>query len=120
MTLIYCRPTCTSRLSFLYKFHPFRSTVPLPASATAIGGIEVFRPTFVNSYFILSTPDFLSLGGGDGKYGLYVDRELMRGTSARCPCFANEVLCTSDRSAAAKDRTERFEIVGVEVWGVGD
>lgn len=106
------------RLSFLYKFHPFRSAVPLPASATAIGGIEVFRPTFANSYFILSTADFLSLGGGDGKYGLYVDRELMRGTSARCPCFANEVLCTS--AAGSGERTERFEIVGVEVWGVGD
>lgn len=92
----------------------------MPSSAASIGGIEVFKPTFANSYFVLSTPDFLSLGGGDGRYGLYVDRELMRGSSARCPCFANEILCASGSEPGPVDRTERFNIMGVEVWGVGD
>lgn len=105
--------------SFLYKFHPFRSTTPLPSSASSIGGIEVFPATFQNSYFVLSTPDFLSLGGGNGKYGLYLDRELMKGTSARCPCFDNEILCAGTEGRN-EERTERFEVVGVEVWGVGD
>lgn len=53
----------------------------------------------------------------DGKYGLYLDDTLLDGSSAWCPTFANEPLC-SDLGHKQGD-TVAFECVGLEVWGVG-
>ena len=53
----------------------------------------------------------------DGKYGLYLDDTLLDGSSAWCPTFANEPLC-SDLGHKQGD-TVTFECVGLEVWGVG-
>ena len=54
--------------------------------------------------------DFLSVGGGEGKYGLWLDNVLETGVSAGCPTFGNEPL---------SEEGEKFEVVGVEVWFVG-
>jgi hypothetical protein len=53
----------------------------------------------------------------DGKYGLYLDDTLLDGSSAWCPTFANDPLC-SDSDHKQGD-TVTFECVGLEVWGVG-
>jgi hypothetical protein len=53
----------------------------------------------------------------DGKFGLWMDADLEKGFSARCPAFANEVLCESENSDP--ERGSKFEVLGVEVWGVG-
>ncbi len=52
----------------------------------------------------------------DGQYGLYLDESLFDGSSAPCPTFDNEVLCSPgpDKAGAAA-----FECVGLEVWAVG-
>lgn len=103
--------------------------------------IEVFRWTGRNDYVVLSESNFLSVGGGDGRYGLWVDDTLDRGLSAKCPAFNNEVLCNSIESDAvhATDSKEvptgdllsgfineapipetgKFQVMGVEVWAVG-
>lgn len=53
----------------------------------------------------------MSVGGGDGKYGLWLDGVLEKGISSSSMTFGNEVL---------SEEGEKFEIVGVEVWCIGD
>lgn len=53
---------------------------------------------------------FLSVGGGDGKYGLWLDGVLEYGISSSCLTFGNEPL---------SEEGEKFEVVGVEMWCVG-
>lgn len=53
----------------------------------------------------------------DGKYGLYLDVTLLDGSSAWCPTFANEPLCSD--SGHKQGDTVTFECVGLEVWGLG-
>ena len=53
---------------------------------------------------------YISVGGGDGRYGLWLDSSLERGVSAQCMTFGNEAL---------SEEGEKFEVMGVEVWSVG-
>ncbi|KAH9023650.1 TLD-domain-containing protein [Lactarius hengduanensis] len=81
--------------------------------------VRVFKWTGKNDYVALCEPGSISFGGGDGHYGLYLDETLYEGSSARCPTFNNDPLCTS--SGASPDDgggTATFECVGLEVWGV--
>ena len=64
----------------------------------------------MNDYLIFCEQYYLSVGGGDGKYGLWLDGVLERGISSRCMTFGNEPL---------SEEGEKFEVVGVEVWCVG-
>ena len=41
---------------------------------------------------MLCDPNFLSVGGGDGHYGLWLDDTMERGISSSCPTFGNEPL----------------------------
>ncbi|KAI4215669.1 MAG: hypothetical protein LQ349_009145 [Xanthoria aureola] len=71
---------------------------------------KAFPYSGVNDYLIFCEQGFLSVGGGDGKYGLWLDRVLERGISSPCMTFGNEGL---------SEEGEKFEVVGVEVWWVG-
>ncbi|KAJ7858705.1 TLD-domain-containing protein, partial [Mycena olivaceomarginata] len=84
----------------------------LPSS----GKFDVYKWTGKNDYVALCEEGFISFGGGDGHYGLYLDESLFDGSSARCPTFDNEPLCSG---AAGKNGNINFECVGLEVWGVG-
>lgn len=46
---------------------------------------------------VLSEPGFIGLGGGDGKFGLWIHSDLERGHSARCATFENEPLAAACR-----------------------
>jgi hypothetical protein len=63
-----------------------------------------------NEYYMLCESHFLSLGAGDGKYGLWIDDSLARGISATSQTFGNEAL---------SDEGEKFGVLGVEVWVIG-
>jgi hypothetical protein len=54
---------------------------------------------------------FLSVGGGDGHYGLWLDDNFERGVSSACLTFGNEPL---------SEEGEKFEILGVEIWSLGN
>ena len=71
---------------------------------------KAFPYSGVNDYLIFCEPSFLSVGGGDGKYGLWLDGNMERGVSGQCMTFGNEAL---------SEEGEKFEIVAVEVWCVG-
>jgi hypothetical protein len=84
--------------------------------------VRVFKWTGKNDYVALCEPESISFGGGDGHYGLYLDETLYEGSSAHCPTFNNDPLCTSDPSpgdGGSNCGTATFECVGLEVWGVG-
>ncbi|KAF8462510.1 TLD-domain-containing protein [Gautieria morchelliformis] len=78
--------------------------------------VEVFKWTGKNDYVLLCEASFISFGGGEGKYGLYLDANLIDGSSARCPTFDNPILCATAR--ADGNKTVPFECVGIESWGV--
>jgi hypothetical protein len=64
-----------------------------------------YRPTFLR----------------DGYYGLYLDETLYEGSSARCPTFNNDPLCSTSGpgpEGGGGGGTATFECVGLEVWGV--
>ncbi|KAI9628946.1 hypothetical protein KEM48_011341 [Puccinia striiformis f. sp. tritici PST-130] len=62
---------------------------------------------------ILSDHDLLSIGGGDGKFGLWIDSNLDKGASSNCPAFNNEILCDN-----LSNRDGTFEVIGLECWTV--
>ncbi|KAG7009158.1 hypothetical protein G7Y79_00003g010260 [Physcia stellaris] len=72
---------------------------------------KAFPYSGINDYLIFCEQGFLSVGGGDGKYGLWLDGVLEKGISSSSMTFGNEVL---------SEEGEKFEIVGVEVWCIGD
>lgn len=59
---------------------------------------------------IFCEPHYLSVGGGDGHYGLWLDDTLDNGISETCPTFGNEPL---------SDEGKKFDVLGVEVWYAG-
>ncbi|KAJ5510401.1 TLDc [Penicillium expansum] len=71
---------------------------------------KAFPYSGVNDYMIFCETGFLSLGGGDGHYGLWLDSGLEKGVSSACQTFGNEPL---------SDEGVKFDVLGVEVWYVG-
>lgn len=95
------------------------TTIPSPTSTngSSNGGakgessrFKVYPYSGKNDYFILCEPTFLSLGAGDGHYGLWMNETLATGHSDPCPTYDNERL---------SDQGGKFDILGVEVWGIG-
>ncbi|KAK0454176.1 TLDc domain-containing protein, partial [Desarmillaria tabescens] len=80
--------------------------------------LSMYKPTGCNSYIALCEPDYLSFGGrDDGVYGLYIDKSLLEGPSARCVTFGNDILCSPRRVRAGG--AVGFECIRLEVWRVG-
>ncbi|KAG0142384.1 hypothetical protein CROQUDRAFT_662622 [Cronartium quercuum f. sp. fusiforme G11] len=83
--------------------------------------VRTYAWTGVNDYMILSDQEMLSVGGGDGKFGLWIDSNLEKGISASCPAFGNEVLCSlkDDGSKNNNGKEEgSFEVLGLECWRI--
>ncbi|MBA0793948.1 hypothetical protein Gohar_018324 [Gossypium harknessii] len=70
------------------------------------GGPVIYRPTGANRYFTLCSTEFLAIGGG-GHFALYLDGELLNGSSSFSETYRNPCL------ASSKD----FEVKEVELWG---
>ncbi|XP_055386991.1 uncharacterized protein LOC129615681 isoform X3 [Condylostylus longicornis] len=77
--------------SLLYKFNP---------------SFKVFHWTGENLYFIKGNPESLSIGAGDGKFGLWLDGDLNQGRSQTCSTYGNETLAPQ----------EDFVIKTLECW----
>lgn len=101
---------------FLWKY-TVPATAPTNASTDSVNSISSGGPRFkafpyvgANDFVIFCTPQFLSMGGGNGHYGLWIDNNLERGVSSACLTFANEPL---------SNLGTKFDVVGLEVWRVG-
>ncbi|KAF5458150.1 hypothetical protein F2P56_022206 [Juglans regia] len=66
----------------------------------------IYRPTGVNRYFTLCSTEFLAIGGG-GHFALYLDADLLNGSSSVSETYGNPCLAHS----------EDFEVKEVELWG---
>ncbi|XP_042304059.1 nuclear receptor coactivator 7 isoform X2 [Sceloporus undulatus] len=77
--------------TFLYTFNPL---------------FKVFKWSGENTYFINGDVTSLELGGGDGRFGLWLDADLYHGRSNCCSTFNNDIL----------SKKEDFVIQDVEVW----
>lgn len=71
---------------------------------------KAFPYTGENDYTLYCEPEYLSIGGGDGRYGLWLDASMNKGVSDTCPTFGNEPL---------SDEGTKFNVLGVEIWHVG-
>ncbi|EAQ92204.1 hypothetical protein CHGG_00439 [Chaetomium globosum CBS 148.51] len=83
---------------------PSRTPTPQPIR------FKAFPYSGINEYYMLCEAHFLSLGAGDGKYGLWLDDSLERGVSSTSQTFGNEPL---------SDEGEKFGVLGIEVWVIG-
>ncbi|CAK9174957.1 unnamed protein product [Ilex paraguariensis] len=66
----------------------------------------IFRPTGVNCYFTLCFTNYLALGGG-GHFALYLDGDLLTGSSSASETYGNPCLA----------HTEDFGVKEIELWG---
>ncbi|SZF03798.1 unnamed protein product [Blumeria hordei] len=71
---------------------------------------KAFPYSGINDYLMLCDTGYLSFGGGDGRYGLWLDDTFEHGISSNCLTFGNEPL---------SDEGEKFDVMGVEVWCIG-
>ncbi|KAM4681471.1 nuclear receptor coactivator 7 isoform 6-T13 [Amazona ochrocephala] len=77
--------------TFLYTFSPH---------------FKVFKWSGENTYFINGDTSSLELGGGGGRFGLWLDADLYHGRSNSCSTFNNDIL----------SKKEDFIIQDIEVW----
>ncbi|GMI67674.1 oxidation resistance 1 [Hibiscus trionum] len=70
------------------------------------GDTVIFRPTGANRYFTLCSTEFLAVGGG-GHFALYLDGDLLNGSSSFSETYGNPCLAFS----------EDFEVKEIELWG---
>ncbi|GFP97213.1 oxidation resistance protein 1, partial [Phtheirospermum japonicum] len=66
----------------------------------------IFRPTGMNRYFTLCSTEYLAMGGG-GHFAIYLDGDLLSGSSSSSETYDNPCLACS----------EDFEVKEVELWG---
>ncbi|KAL1958954.1 hypothetical protein VTO42DRAFT_3507 [Malbranchea cinnamomea] len=71
---------------------------------------KAFPYSGINDYMIFCEAGFLSVGGGDGHFGLWLDDSFQKGVSSPCQTFGNEPL---------SDEGTKFDILGVELWYLG-
>nr|XP_008118057.1 PREDICTED: nuclear receptor coactivator 7 isoform X2 [Anolis carolinensis] len=94
-----------------YATHPFRLSDHYYGTGETL--LFTFNPLFKvfkwsgeNTYFINGDVTSLELGGGDGRFGLWLDADLYHGRSNCCSTFNNDIL----------SKKEDFVIQDVEVW----
>ncbi|KAG5090311.1 hypothetical protein AAZX31_18G016900 [Glycine max] len=66
----------------------------------------IYRPTGVNRFFTLCNTDYIAIGGG-GHFALYLDGDLLNGSSSVSETYGNPCLANS----------QDFEVKEVELWG---
>ncbi|RYR29311.1 hypothetical protein Ahy_B01g053678 isoform B [Arachis hypogaea] len=66
----------------------------------------IYRPTGLNRYFTLCNSEFLAIGGGS-HFALYLDGDLLNGSSSVSETYGNPCLANS----------QDFEVKEVELWG---
>lgn len=71
---------------------------------------KAFPYSGVNDFLMFCESSYLSIGGGDGHYGLWIDDSLEHGISEPCPTFGNEPL---------SEDGHKFDVMGLEIWYVG-
>jgi len=68
---------------------------------------EFYMATMNNTFFMCARRDLIAIGGGrSGNFGLFIDSELLNGSTGHCETFNNKSLT----------KKEDFKIYGMEIW----
>jgi hypothetical protein len=103
--------TSTNSTSSNNLLSPNAQSFPSGVSTPERIRFKAFPYSGENDYMMLCEHGFLSVGGGDGHYGLWLDDSFERGISSHCLTFGNEPL---------SEEGEKFGILGVELWSIGN
>lgn len=71
--------------------------------------ITAYNYTGKNDFMVFCTKHFISFGGGDGHYGLWVDDSLEKGVTYQSLTYGNDVLSVQG---------SKFDVIGLEVWEI--
>lgn len=77
------------------------------AQSTCSVTVRTFQWTGMNQLFMMSTDDYIAMGGGGGDFGLLLEEDFVRGTTGMCETYQNAPLCSQDS----------FEVDNFELWG---
>lgn len=73
------------------------------------------------AFISMSVPERSEATHRDGKYGLWIDSDLAKGVSARCPAFDNDTLCTVGKEKGGEDGEEAScEVLALEIWRIAE
>lgn len=87
----------------------FRFRTPKSQDSEAVNTIlDVYHSQDKNRFFIMTKSDYLAFGCGDAKFGLFLDKGMLRGESHPVSTFDNERL----------SHREKFRIKRLELWNV--
>jgi len=111
--------------TFLFSVERLEGLPPLPAGEglpPPHEALHVSRWTGVNNFFMLSHRDHLAVGSG-GQFGIFLDAELLHGSSGPCQTFGNVCLCRQPHAAPPADGSTlppvgEFKCDVLEVWGM--
>ena len=81
-----------------------------PPEATGKAGrtdVRVYHWTGENFLFCFSSPSSISIGGGNGAAGLYLEDTLAHGSTGPTETFANPVLCPPQAGGASRPSARR-------------
>jgi hypothetical protein len=73
-----------------------------------------YASTGKNDYYLLARQEFVAVGCGEGRFGLWLDGTLGRGCTSATPTYDNRPLVGGDGG----DGEVEFVVEGVEVWGL--
>jgi hypothetical protein len=76
---------------------------PYPDSAQ----VDAYGWTGANTYFLVCAEDSVSMGGGGGGFGLFVEKDFSRGSTQPSDTYGNPCLCPHPE----------FEVLNFEAWG---
>lgn len=83
------------------------------------GRIKKYASTGKNNCYLLSEKDFMAAGCSNGKFGLWLDEELLNGTSAFVTTFDNEPLIEGENVKTLEEKKEKsFQCISLELWGL--
>ncbi|XP_063153316.1 TLD domain-containing protein 2 isoform X1 [Candoia aspera] len=102
--LVYCTARDGFSLKTMYRSMSNLASPVLLVIRDTDG--QVFKWTGKNTFFMKGDADSLAIGGGSGKFGLWLDGDLNHGGSHPCETFNNETLSPK----------EEFLIQDLEVW----
>ena len=108
--------------TFLYSVERVEGLPPLPLGdqPPPHEALHVHRWSGENAFFMFSHRDHLAMGSG-GHFGLWLDAELLHGTSGPSDTFRNECLCRQSAPCARSDEAPavgEFRCEVLEVWGM--
>lgn len=109
--------------TFLYAVEKLRDLPPTPAEPAEPPpdeAVHVHRWTGSNSFFMFSARDHLAMGSG-GHFGLYLDSDLLHGSSGPSETFGNSCLCRQRPGGEPlpdDPPVGEFRCAILEVWGM--